>query len=314
MRVVSVGNVNIDLLVYVDEFPEAGGRVEARVLARSPGGAAANYAVAAAKLGARAVLYGCVGSDEEGERLLKLLEEAGVDTSCVKRVEGQTGTAIVIVDSKGERTMIIHKGANANLRKAVREGRLPPTDWVHAASVPPDLAAEVFSEAKRLGALASYDPGGTYVRSGFDRILEAVKLVDVLFLNEVEASVLASSGAGNELEVLRRIVPIVVVKRGSRGSMAWVGEAFCEAEAFRVAAVDTTGAGDVFDAAFTLAVLLGLECREALTFANACAAIKVARRGAQSGPTLAEALEFLEARGFAELASLLCLLSESFNR
>lgn len=304
MRIVAVGNANVDLLVYVNELPEAGGRIEAKAFEKRPGGAASNFAVAVAKLGAKSAFLGCVGRDVDGDWLLRELEGAGVDVSCVERVSEPTGVAFIFVDAKGERTMIVYRGANALLLQYLKGRGLPPSDWVHAASVPPEVAVEAFEAAKMMGARTSYDPGSTYVRSGWERLKEALKKVDVLFLNESEASALACS-AGGGLEEVRNLVQTVVVKRGSRGSMVWAGGTLFEAEAFKVDAVDTTGAGDVYDAAFVLATLWGFDCGDALTFANACAAVKVTRKGAQSGPTLAEVSEFLRARGLHQLASRL---------
>ncbi len=309
---VAVGNANVDLLLYVDEVPAAGQQVEARAFERRPGGAAANFAVAAAKLGASSALLCCVGLDEEGEWLLRELERQGVDTSLALRAEAPTGFSVVIVDGRGERAMVAHRGANALLNRAV-ERLAPPlrADWVHAASVKPDVAEAALSAAKRLGATTSYDPGGAVARMGFEKLAGALKHADVLFLNEEEAAALAGSGGGQGLERVRKLVRVVVLKRGARGSAAWLGGSFAEAPAFKVEVVDTTGAGDAFDAAFALALSAGAGLQEALIFANACAGLKVSRRGAQSSPTLAEALEFLRSAGLAEVASK---LAKAFNR
>lgn len=310
MNVVAVGNCNVDLLVYVEEVPASGEQVEACFFEKRPGGAAANFAVAAAKLGAEAALLCCVGPDGEGEWLLRELEKQGVNTSLVHRAEAPTGFSVVLVDRRGERAMVAYRGANTFLSQAV--GKLAGSlkaSWVHAASIKPDVAEAALSAAKRIGAVASYDPGGAVARMGFERLASALKHVDVLFLNEKEAAALAGSGGGSELERVRELVRLVVVKRGARGSAAWFDGSFVEAPAFRVEVVDTTGAGDAFDAALAYALNARLELYEALLFANACAALKVSRRGAQSSPTLAEALEFLKSAGFAALVSK---LRESF--
>jgi len=291
-----VGNANVDVIAFVDRHPSAGERVEARRLERAPGGAASNFAVAAARLGAHAILLGCVGLDEEGEWLLDRLRGSGVDVSMVSRVSAPTGVALVVVDAGGERTMVVHRGANALLPQVLRERPLPPADWVHAASVPPDLAAEVFASAKRAGAITSYDPGGTVARLGFEGLRSALELTDVLLVNEAEARALAGPrGVGG-------LAPTVVVKLGARGAVAWVGGREYGAEGFRVEVVDTTGAGDVFDAAFALGVLRGLSPGEALTFANACAALKITRVGGQASPSLEEVARLLRERGYGALA------------
>ena len=178
---VAVGNANVDLLLYVDEVPAAGWQVEARAFERRPGGAAANFAVAAAKLGASSALLCCVGLDGEGEWLLSELGKQGVDTSLARRVEAPTGFSVVIVDGRGERAMVAYRGANALLSQAVE--RFAPSleaDWVHAASIKPDVAEVALSAAKRLGATTSYDPGGAVARMGFRKLAGALEHVDCL--------------------------------------------------------------------------------------------------------------------------------------
>jgi ribokinase len=306
VNVVAVGNANVDLLLYVEEAPAPGWQVEARFFEKRPGGAAANFAVAAAKLGAAASLLCCVGLDGEGEWLLHELEKQSVSTSLALRVEAPTGFSVVVVDRRGERAMVAYRGANAFLGRAVERLAAPlKADWVHAASIKPDVAEAALSAGKRIGAATSYDPGGAVARMGFEKLSGALKHVDVLFLNEEEAAALAASGGGSELERVRELVPLVVLKKGAKGSAAWLGGSFAEAPAFKVEVVDTTGAGDAFDAAFAYALNARLELREALLFANACAGLKVSRRGAQSSPTLAEALGFLRSAGFADIASKL---------
>ena len=309
IRVASIGNANVDVLLYLDELPPRGGQVEARGAERRAGGAAANFAVAAAKLGLKASFIGCVGLDEDGDWLLSKLASHGVDTSLVKRVRERTGFVVVLVEAGGERTMVAYRGANAALYEAGLEDLdYSMFDWVHASSIRPDAAAGAFKAAKRAGATTSYDPGGAVAMMGFGRLLQALEHTDVLFLNEREAQLLESSGGGPELEAVRRLVPTVVVKMGAEGAMAYRGGEAASAPAFRVEVVDTTGAGDAFDAAFCYALARGLGLRESLVFANACAALKITRRGAQSSPTLQEVLEFLALRGEAGLAQRLSRL------
>ncbi len=298
----SVGNLNVDLSVYVSSVPSVGGRVEARFFAKNPGGAAANFAVALARLGESSAVLGCVGRDYEGYWLIRELSSSGVDVSLVTQVDSVTGFVVVVVDENGERTMISYRGANSHLSEAAKKFERLNAEWVHVCSLGPEVAEAVFRAAKAAGAVTSYDPGGFVVKLGFETLRTALSMVDVLLVNEGEASTLEKLGGGPNLAKVLETVPLVVVKMGGRGSRALKKGVVVEAPAFPTSVVDSTGAGDVFDAAFCFALLRGLELQEALLFANACAALKVSRMGAQSGPTLDEAVQFLRASGYPRLA------------
>ncbi|MCS7104665.1 MAG: carbohydrate kinase family protein [Thermofilaceae archaeon] len=314
MKTLSVGNANVDLLLYVEEPPACGAQVEACLFEKRPGGAASNFAVAAAKLGVSSSILCCVGSDSEGDWLLRELEACGVETSLVAHVEAPTGFVVIVVDKRGERSMIAFRGANALLAQAVRSlNSSLKADWVHVASVKPDTAEAALAIAKSLGCNTSYDPGSLVAKVGLRQLEDVFRFVDVLFLNEFEAATLMAVDY-EEMDHVFEKVPVTVVKMGSKGSRAAAEGCWIEAPAFPVEAVDTTGAGDAFDAGFVFAYASGLSLREALIFANACGALKVTRRGSQASPSLSEVINFLKERGFEALASKLLMSSESFNR
>lgn len=313
MKTLSIGNANVDLILYVKEPPARGAQAEAHSFDRRPGGAASNFAVAAAKLGVVSSILCCVGLDSEGDWLLRELEACGVETALVARVEAPTGFVVIAVDERGERSMIAYRGANAFLTQAVRSlNSSLKADWVHVASVNPDTAEAALAAAKSLGSRTSYDPGSLVAKAGLRRMEDALRFVDVLFLNELEAATLLKSR--KDVDHVLEKIPVIVVKMGSKGSKAAAEGCWIEAPAFPVQAVDTTGAGDAFDAGFVFAYASGLSLREALTFANACGALKVTRKGSQASPSLSEVVNFLKERGLKALASRLLTSSESFNR
>lgn len=298
----SVGNLNVDLSMYVNTVPSVGGRVEAKFFAKNPGGAAANFAVALARLGESSGVLGCVGRDREGHWLIHELASNGVDVSLVAQVDSATGFVVVIVDEKGERTMISYRGANSHLLDVVKNFEKLNVEWVHACSVGPEVAETVFKSAKVAGAITSYDPGGSVVKLGFEALKTALNIVDILLVNEEEAFILEKLGGGLNLAKVSETVPLIVIKMGGKGSKALKGSTTVKAPAFPTHVVDSTGAGDAFNAAFCFALNKGLELQEALVFANACAALKIARIGAQSSPTLDDAINFLRASGYQFLA------------
>lgn len=304
--VVCYGNANVDIIYYVPRIPKAEEEVEAETVEVFPGGSASNVAVAAAKLGLKARIVCCIGNDEWGNFILRNFASKRVDTSYVIRADKPTGRVIILVErGTGARAMVALRGANMELTSArVHAEQMKGLDHVHVSGGRLDMAEAALRLGKELGLSTSYDPGSVAVKYGYSKLAGVLKYVDVLLVNRREASALAETGAGSSLENLT--CKVVVVKMGEEGSKAIMGGEEVYAQAFKLRqVVDTTGAGDVFDAGFILGFLKGLELSECLTLANAAAALKIERRGAQSAPTLEEVKRFLASRGRGRLANSL---------
>jgi len=294
--VIGVGNLNVDITLYVDRVPEEGGAVEANDFVVSPGGAAANFAVACSKLGLKAGLIGCVGSDDYGKMLIDDLVRNKVDTSHVRIVEdAPTGKVIIVVTPDGERRMIAYRGANLKLSADLLDREyLSKAKWVYAASIHSlDLVREIAKAAREAKALFAWDPGSIPVKTGLTReMLKILEETNILFLNEREAMTLAQADSLNE--AIRELDKIgfdcLVVKRGVKGALCCHKGAVIKSEAFRSLVVrDTTAAGDIFNAAFLYCIIRGKRIEEALRIANVAAAIKIQGRGArQSIPSYEE--------------------------
>lgn len=298
LQFVVAGNINLDAYYVVDKIPQPDEAAEVLETFSRPGGAACNTSVALAKLGARAKLLGFVGRDDAGSRILEELSRTGVDVSSVKVSGKPTGTVLIILDRAGRRAMIALRGANSELRPgAFTVEEVAGANHLHLSSTKPDFSAWALSQAKKLGVTTSYDPGSTVAARGLSALWESLAWVDVLFLNEKEFNAL---GGGN---LVGSFPGLVIVKRGELGSEA--PGAGIRAPAFRITPVDTTGAGDAFDAAFLLCWKLGLSIDECLLVANAAGAIKATRMGAFSSPSLQELCAFLRERGFERIASRL---------
>ncbi len=302
MRVLSIGNLNMDIYVKVRELPRPDEAVEATEHYIDGGGSAANFAVAIRRLGAEASFLGAVGEDEVGERLLAGLEEAGVHVGWVKAVPGApTGVVVVVLGIDGSKRMIAYRGANLDLAPDdVSPEAVESVDHVHLATGRLEIVERGVSLARAMGRSTSLDGGSALARRGLDEIREAVDGVDVMFLNLVEAHAL--TGLHEPLEAARKVmrglnVGEVVVTMGDGGALALERRGHMHVPAFKVEPVDTTGAGDVFAAAYVYGWLKNLEQRTRLLMANAAAAIKVTRRGARSSPTLGEVLGLLGRHG-----------------
>ncbi len=277
--VVVVGSANRDLVYRVARLPAPGETVLAAGSARHPGGKGNNQVIAAARAGAAATFIAAIGRDGDGDELVATLRQAGV-TLLVRRPAAPTGTALIVVDDAAENTIVVDSGANAELvdldeaeRAAIAGGAvlLMPLETPLTTVVD---AARVARTAGRLVVLnaAPFQPLPA----------ELLALVDVLVVNEVEAETMGEAALGT--------VPAVVVTRGARGAVVREGAgAEVTVPSPRVAAVDTTGAGDTFCGALAAALSEGRDLPEAARFGAVAAALSVQRPGAVSSiPTRAE--------------------------
>lgn len=286
-RVLVVGSANADLVVAVARRPAAGETVLGTDFRVLPGGKGANTAVAAARLGARTALLGCVGTDGNGELLLDALRAAGVDTALVHRVAGPTGIAQITLTPDGENTIVVAPGANGALTPAhVAELDLTGVA-VLAASV--EVPAETVIAAVAAARAAGVRPVLNLSPVHRTLVADAATLaaLDPLVVNEHEAAELTGgTDPGRLLELGPRTA---VVTLGSRGVVVAAGRTVRSLPAPRVTAVDTTGAGDAFTGALAAALADGADLTDAAAYAVRVAAHSVTRKGAQpSYPTATE--------------------------
>ncbi|HOW86602.1 MAG TPA: ribokinase [Candidatus Aminicenantes bacterium] len=301
-RVVVVGSSNTDMVLRVPRIPRPGETVLGGGFSMAAGGKGANQAVAAARAGGRVTFVARVGDDIFGERALAGFEADGIDARFVLRTPGAaSGVALIDVDDRGENSISVASGANA-LLSAADVGRAAGA-FAEADVVLVQLESPI--EAVGAAVRAAGETGAPVVLNPAPaRPLDETLLarVSVLTPNETEAELLSGIAVRDEGGVrdaaarLRALGPrIVVVTRGERGLYA-SGPGFDGfLPAFRVEAVDTTAAGDVFNGALAVALGEKRPLAEALRFAQAAAAISVTRPGAQpSAPARAEIEAFLE--------------------
>lgn len=292
-----VGSANADLVIDVERRPAAGETVLGSDLAVHPGGKGANQAVAAARLGARTALLARVGEDAYGRLLLDSQRAAGVDTAGVLVGGAPTGVALITVDPSGDNSIVVSPGAN---------GRLTPADvraaggLLHASRVVSaqlEIPLETVVEVVR-----NLAPGSRFVLNPSPpRPLPAEVLAacDPLIVNEHEAKViLGGAGASGEPEDWARLLlakgpKSVVVTLGSEGALVASAEGVFRVSSVKVAAVDTTGAGDSFTAALAWRLGTGSALAEAAAYAARVGAAAVTRRGAQESFPTAQEVEAL---------------------
>jgi len=308
-EVACLGDVNLDVLLYVDKLPKLGSESLASHLELRPGGAAANVAVALSRLGVPTGFIGAVGEDPFGRMLEENLNNEGVDTSLLQIVkDDHTGLAIIAVTRDGERTMLGYRGANRRLTlEAIVEeyfGSLRLlfiSGYALLESPQKNATRKALDTARRLGSLIAIDISEPLAAMGLGEVNRLIGRVDYIFVNEREALLLAGA-LGGLGELTRRLARVVVVKRGGAGAQVFSNSGSFTAPAFKIEVVDTTGAGDAFDAGFIYGVLHGLKLEECLILANAVAAWKCTGRGSRHLPTLKELKRFLEEKNLGSLA------------
>ncbi len=277
-----VGSINMDMTVKAERIPRKGETLKGDDLQYIPGGKGANQAVAMAKLGAHVEMFGCVGADDAGKKLVENLEKMGVEAGSVKTVPGvPTGLAIITV-GENDNTIIVVAGANACVDIAyvneIKEKLLECEIVLLQHEIPQETIEYVIALCTEHGVKVVLNPGPA--RPVKPEVLEKVTY---LTPNEHEAVILFGAESTFE-ELMERYPEKLVITQGSKG----VSTCLKSGEIVTVPArtskvVDTTGAGDTLNGAFTVAVTEGRKMKDALRFANIAAGLSTEKFGAQGG-------------------------------
>jgi sugar/nucleoside kinase (ribokinase family) len=304
---VVLGDVNPDLVLRGGNVTPAFGQAEHLVddASLTVGGSGAIVACGAVRLGLRVAICGVVGDDLFGRFIRDELEARGVDT-CGLAVDAHRPTGVTVVLSRPEdRAILTGLGTIGDLRlDLIDPGLLRSSRHVHVSSyflqrrLAPGLPA-LFDEIRSGGVTTSVDPNQDPSESWDAGLVELLGRTDVFLPNDIEAGRIAhTSDLDVAIERLAGDGRIVAVKAGARGAVAGVGIGdgveLHRVPAMGIEVVDTTGAGDSFDAGLLAAWLEGRDIGDALRFANACGALSTrASGGVDAQPTLDEAASFL---------------------
>jgi len=268
-----IGSINLDIVASVKEFPQPGETITNAVVHRFPGGKGANQALAAHRLGASVFMVGRVGDDPLADEALHTLREEGVDLSyCRPLKDTSTGLAMVVVTEAGENQIVVAPGANAVFD--AEHLVVPETDAIIAQ-------LEVPIETILKAALSNDSFFCLNAAPAKPVPHELLEQVDLLVVNEIEAETL-----GKELDIYTGLLAITYGGEGavlSRG-----GQQVARARPPKVDVVDTTGAGDAFTAALTVAMVSGMQPQDALERACVVGALTTTKMGAQSSPLAEE--------------------------
>ena len=278
--VLVVGDAIMDNQYYVEALPKAGQDVKIVDFSKSTGGSAANAAIVLSKCGVKTYFCCSVGADADGQTFIENFKKGDVDTSLVRQ-SGKTGFTVTMVDNSGERTMLSYRGASASTMKVTQAlaGRIKKVSMVLLSGYmlteksQAAFVLEIAKEAKAGGTPVALDPTPVVGSVGKTVLKKVLALTDVLLPNESELNTITQM-------VGKVSVPCVAVKMGSRGAKMMFDIAEYSRPANEVDAVDTTGAGDAFNAAFIASMVSGDPPQTWLKKGVEFAAEVVARKGA----------------------------------
>ncbi len=296
-RIVVVGSTNTDMVVKAARIPAPGETILGGRFLMNPGGKGANQAVAAARLGAEVVFIAKVGDDLFGREAKALFAKENICTDYVLTDPSEpSGVALIMVDAKGENCIAVASGANGTLMPEDIEG----LEGVIAQSDLLLMQLETPLETVRYAADVAVNLGVPVILNpapACELPSDLYDCLEVITPNESEAELLTNIKVTDEAsaEAAARVlcdkgVRQVVITMGAKGAYVFDGEDGVMVPAFKVEAVDTTAAGDVFNGALAVALTEELELEEAVRFASKAASISVTRMGAQASAPRREEL------------------------
>lgn len=285
------GDVNIDLVVPgVENLPEPGSEVDVPVMETFVGGGAALFTLGLAKLGLTPVFQGSIGRDMYGEYIRNLFRELGVDDSLLLDSDTKkTGISISFTTEK-DRCFLTYRGTNEGLSlKHMDLGQLPGAKHVHVTGYEGATNhaeyLDILTKIHEMGDVTvSFDVGWDMTGVWYEGIFDLLPMIDVLFMNETECQhYTRCEDIETGARKLAEKAGMAVIKLGKTGAMAIKDGEKYYAPAYKVQAVDTTGAGDSFNAGFIYGFLQGLPMEECLKCGNGCGALSVTKLGGNTG-------------------------------
>ena len=294
MKTAVVGSINMDMTVTAERIPLKGETLKGEDIRYIPGGKGANQAVAMARLGAQVEMFGCVGDDDSGRKLLANLKATGIATDCIRVIPNvPTGLAVITIGDH-DNTIIVVAGANDYVDKAyvdsIRDELLTCDIVLLQHEIPQETVEYVVDICHQHGIPTVLNPGPARPVKQ-----ETIEKISYLTPNEHEAVILFGKDLSTE-DLLKKYPEKLVITQGSRGvSTCLKSGEILQVPARKAEVVDTTGAGDTLNGAFTVEIAGGKDIREALQFANTAASLSTEKFGAQGGmPTYEEVINAMK--------------------
>jgi ribokinase len=288
--VVGFGALNVDTLLKVDKIAKA--EEESFILdcTASCGGSAANTMVGLARLGCKVGFVGKVADDHEGQLQIDCFKAEGVDTGgIIHAAKGKSGVCLGFVDKKGARALYINSGVNDQIEfRELKAPYITDTQFLHLSSF---VGEKSFRAQKKLlsflpdNVKISFDPGSLYAQKGFSQIEPIIQNSTIMMPNQLELQLITGEHEvpKGAQALLDAGVKIVAVKLGAKGCYVTNGEEKHTIPPIKVPAIDTTGAGDAYNAGFLYGQIQGKTLADCGRLGNFVASKCVAAMGARAG-------------------------------
>jgi ribokinase len=298
--IVALGDLVADFIVAGSALPlKAGQHQEVQDIYLEPGGAA-NFLIAGARLDYPMQALGALGEDTWGEQVANALQTEGIDLSRVRH-NGTTTRVVVLVSRAGEHVFLGKYGhgevvqlVSADIEMIGQAGALYCAGYTLNESSLSEAALQAMHTARQAGVPVFFDPGPQIIHTRTELREQVLPLIDTLLITEEELPLFTSHSL---TELLNLGPDLVVVKRGAAGCLVYgkgQDQPLVQAAGYPVSAVDTSAAGDSFNAAFIVARLWGWPLTTCVKLANAVGAAKVKKLGGgRNVPTLTEIQQVL---------------------
>jgi len=300
-NILVVGSVNMDLLLMTSRLPKPGETMFSEKYFFNPGGKGGNQVVAASLLGGKSTFAGKVGNDSFADTLRKTLHENGVNTDFLSVSQTHpSGFAAIMLEENGQNRIIVHPAANSDLSKADMDQafRRDYDGMIVQFEIPEEIVIYACNKANEKGIPAIVDAGPTLAFP-----LEKIHGIEILSPNETETAFMSRVELRDEndykkaAQILakRSGAKYVVLKLAEKGACIYSKGEIKIIPTYKVKAIDSTAAGDVFTAAMTIKYLKSGDIVEAVKYANAAGALTVTKAGAQQSiPTKEEVESFIQ--------------------
>lgn len=285
-RIVVLGSTNIDHIAKVKKIPVPGETVGDGIYSKAFGGKGFNQAVAATRAGGNVTFLSSLGGDEDGKKIISYLKKFGADTEkVIYKKESTTGTAFIFVDDGGENSIVVSPGANKEL--TVEEVKslgnvIAEADYlVMQMEIPIDCVETAAAIGMSNNTFVLLNPAPAYKLTK-----KLLSMVDLLVVNETECEIISGRTIDNlGIEKMAELLvemgaKSVIITLGTKGSYLLNGKDKGKFPAYKVNAIDSTGAGDIFCGALTSYLADGVDISAAIKFASAAAALSVQKLGA----------------------------------
>jgi len=289
LDIIGLGEVVLDWVAEIPHFPKPDEKIDALSENYFSGGVTANYLVAVARLGVSCGFIGAVGDDSYGNFLIDDFKNENVDFSLTLKKKGRKTPVNFIFVTKGEKTIIQspHMQTTKLDIADLDENYISNAKLLHTTMIHPKLTEKAINIAKENDVKISIDLESQIATRGWESLKDILLKADILIPNKEGAKSITNSNTPEEAAkiLIKKGVPVVIITKGSKGALITTKDFQKEIPTYEVSEIiDTTGAGDTFNGAFSVAHWIkGWDLEKSCKYANAAASLKIQKLGARTG-------------------------------